>query len=174
VLQVGDKAPEIDAIASDGQRFVLSRRLGLCTIIYFFPRAFTPGCTKESKGFGDDYMELQLAGANVVGISSDDGSTQCRFAESLHLPFPLIGDDDLSISKAYKVKWPLLPFSKRVTYAVGRGRRVLAAWRYEVAIDKHRSAVLSFVNSYTQQQKQQSAAYHSEEVLDEITDRRRR
>src|SRR4051794_37792474 len=99
VLKAGDIAPDIDALANDGTPFRLADQSSkLCTIIYFFPKAFTPGYTKETKRFGDNYAELAIAGAAIVGVSTDDHDTQCRFAESLGAPFPLIGDHDKRIS----------------------------------------------------------------------------
>ena len=90
MLNPGDTAPEIDALASDGKRFRLSAQAHkLCTVVYFFPKAFTPGCTKETRRFRDNYPELELAGASIVGISTDDHELQCSFAESLRAPFPL-------------------------------------------------------------------------------------
>src|SRR5882672_6693026 len=124
MLKVGEIAPEIDAMASDGTRFVLSAQKGLCTIVYFFPKAFTPGCTAEAGTFRDNHNELLLAGAGVVGISTDDPITQCKFAESVHANFPLIGDADKSISKAYGVLWPLLGVTRRITFVVDSERRV--------------------------------------------------
>jgi thioredoxin-dependent peroxiredoxin len=72
MLKVGDPAPDIDATGSDGVRFVLSAQKGLCTVIYFFPKAFTPGCTVETKRFRDNYAEIAMTGASIVGISTDE------------------------------------------------------------------------------------------------------
>jgi peroxiredoxin len=148
MLKVGEIAPEIDAMASDGTRFVLSvaAQGSLCTIVYFFPKAFTPGCTAEAGTFRDNRNELLLAGAHVVGISTDDESTQCKFAESVRANFPLIGDADKSISKAYGVLWPLLGVTRRVTFVVDPQRRVEAIFRHEIQIARHRDDVLSYVH----------------------------
>src|SRR4051812_6038433 len=104
MLTVGSTAPDIDAIDHRGLPFRLADHEGaLCTVVYFFPKAFTPGCTRETQTFRDNYAELQLAGASVVGVSTDDGETQCKFAESVGAPFPMIGDADGAITKAYDV-----------------------------------------------------------------------
>src|SRR6185436_7834443 len=104
VLKAGDIAPEIDAITNDGARFRLSDQSSkLCTVVYFFPKAFTPGCTKETERFRDNFAELAIAGATLVGVSTDDFETQCRFAESVRAPFPMIGDGDKKISSTYGV-----------------------------------------------------------------------
>src|SRR4051794_39192784 len=116
MLRVGDTAPPIDAVTSLGTRFVLAAQDGLCTVVYFFPKAFTPGCTREAKYFRDNQIELELAGASVVGISTDDNATQCRFAASVEARFPLIADADHAISRAYDVLWPIIGIAHRITY----------------------------------------------------------
>ncbi len=146
MLKVGDKAPEIDAVGSDGKRFVLSEQDNLCTVIYFFPKAFTPGCTGETKRFRDNYVEIALAGAAIVGISTDDNNTQCRFAESLRAPFPMIGDRDRKISQAFGVLWPLIGLTRRVTFVVGPDMKIEAVFHHELNIELHRDDVLRFIN----------------------------
>lgn len=152
MLKVGDRAPSIDAVASDGRRFVLHEQPSLCTVIYFFPKAFTPGCTVETKEFRKNYVELELAGASLVGVSTDEHDTQCRFASSLGAPFPIIGDHDRAISRAYDVLWPIIGVAHRVTYVVGPeasgdGRVVEAVFHHELNVTAHRDEVLRFVNA---------------------------
>jgi peroxiredoxin len=147
VLKPGDIAPDIDAIASDGTRFRLSEQATkLCTVVYFFPKAFTPGCTAETKRFRDNFPELSLAGASIVGISTDDHDTQCSFADSLRAPFPMIGDADKKISSAYGVLWPLIARPKRITFIVNPLRTIEAVFQHEVQIAKHRDDVLRWVD----------------------------
>ena len=146
MLRVGDTAPEIRAKASNGTPYVLSEQGGLCTVVYFFPKAFTPACTLETKLFRDNFAELVLAGANVLGVSTDDHGTQCRFAQRLHTPFPLIADYDRSIAKAYGVLWPLFGLSRRVTFVLSRERRVLAIFHHELRVKRIRDQVLQFVH----------------------------
>lgn len=147
MLNPGDIAPEIDAVANDGKRFRLSEQsTKLCTVIYFFPKAFTPGCTKETKRFRDNYAEITLAGAAIVGVSTDDQDTQCRFAESLRAPFPMIGDHDRKISTDYDVLWPLIGRPRRVTYIVNPLRKIEAVFQHEIQIVKHRDEVLLHID----------------------------
>ncbi len=147
MLKPGNAAPDIDALTSDGSRFRLAAQVGkLCTVIYFFPKAFTPGCTAETQRFRDNYPELSLAGAGIIGISTDDHDVQCRFADSLRAPFPMIGDADRAISKAYGVLWPLLGRPKRVTFIVNPNRVVEAVFQHEIQISKHRDDVLRYVD----------------------------
>jgi peroxiredoxin len=147
VLKPGDTAPEIDAPANDGTRFRLSDQADkLCTVVYFFPKAFTPGCTAETKRFRDNYAELAIAGAAIVGVSTDDHDTQCRFAETTRAPFPLIGDSDKQISSAYGVLWPLIGVTRRVTFIVSPLRTIEAVFQHELQVAKHRDDVLAFVD----------------------------
>lgn len=146
MLKVGDPAPEIDATGSDGARFVLSAQKGLCTVVYFFPKAFTPGCTAETKRFRDNYAEIAMTGASIVGISTDDFATQCRFASSTRAPFPMIGDHDLRICRAYGVLWPLVRVARRATFIVGPDMVIQAVFRHEVRIRQHRDEVLVFLD----------------------------
>lgn len=147
MLNVGDMAPQIDATTNRGERFVLSEQRGICTIVYFFPKAFTPGCTVETKTFRDNYVELEFAGASLVGVSTDSFETQCNFARSTGAPFPLIGDVDGSICRAYDVLWPVLKVPQRVTYIVGIDMKIEAVFRHEVDVKAHRDDVLRFVNT---------------------------
>jgi peroxiredoxin Q/BCP len=147
MLEVGTIAPDIDARATDGRRFRLSENAGrVCTVIFFFPAAFTPGCTRETRRFAESYNELSLIGAAVLGISTDDHDTQCKFAESLDAPFPMIGDTDQKITRAYDVRWPIIGRAQRVTYVLDPTRRVLGAFRFELAINKIRDEVLLLVD----------------------------
>ncbi len=153
MLKVGDTAPPIDAVGSDGKRFVLYAQDSLCTVIYFFPKAFTPHCTAETKEFRKHYTELELAGATLVGVSTDDIDTQCRFATSMGAPFPIVPDKERSICRAYDVLWPVVGIAHRVTYIVGRGTGATAAFtiealfHHEFNVGAHRNEVLRFVDA---------------------------
>lgn len=147
VLCPGQRAPEIDVVGSDGQRFVLSQQRGLCTIVYFFPKAFTPGCTVETRLFRDNYVELVLAGASLVGVSTDDLDTQCKFAASTRAPFPIVPDPDLVISRSFGVLWPVVHVARRTTFVVRPDMTIDAVFHHEVQISRHRDDVLRHVNA---------------------------
>ena len=146
-LKPGEQAPEIDAVASDGRRFVLSAQTGLCTVIYFFPKAFTPGCTAETRMFRDNYVELLLAGANIVGVSTDTLQTQCDFANAERTPFPIVPDPEQVICAAYNVLWPVMNVARRVTFVVRPDRIIDAVFHHELQISRHRDDVLRHVNA---------------------------
>jgi len=100
----------------------------LCTVLFFFPRAFTPGCRVETAAFRDSHAELRQLGAFVVGVSTDDAPTQCRFADFMRAPFPLIADPRGEITRAYDVRWPLLNIAKRVTFVIGPSQIILGTF----------------------------------------------
>lgn len=152
-LKVGDQAPEIDAQTSDGSRFVLSQQEGLCTVVYFYPKAFTPICTMETAFFRENYNEIALAGANIVGVSTDPADTQCKFARASHLNFPLIADVDKRITKAYGVLWPVLGVAQRFTFVVSPEMRIDAIFHHELSAEKHRDDVLRFVHARFEAQR---------------------
>jgi peroxiredoxin len=146
MLYASCRAPDIDAIDHQGKQFRLSEQANrLCTIVYFFPRAFTPGCTRETAAFRDSHEELHELGASVLGVSTDDGPTQCRFADFMRAPFPLIADPKGEITGAYGVRWPLLKLAKRVTFVIGPSRIILGTFHRELRVDTLHDEVLTFV-----------------------------
>ncbi len=147
MLAVGTKAPEIDVPGPHGERFRLSEGLGrVATVVYFFPKAFTPGCTRETERFRDSYNELRLAGATVIGVSTDDADTQCRFAESLEAPFPMVGDPDGAVAERFDVRWPIVGVARRVTYVLDHERTIRGVFHHELDIAQHRDDVLRLVD----------------------------
>lgn len=146
MLSTTSHAPDIDAVDNHGVRFRLSEQSKrLCTVLYFFPRAFTPGCTRETAAFRDSHADLRQLGAFIVGVSTDDQPTQCRFADFMRAPFPLIADPQGKISRDYDVRWPLLNVAKRVTFVIGPSQVILGTFHRELQITKHHDEVLTFV-----------------------------
>jgi peroxiredoxin Q/BCP len=100
-LEVGDKAPAISLLDHDGETFDLSSLKGKKAIVYFYPAASTPGCTKEACDFQEHLGALTSAGYSVVGISPDAVSKIKKFHDSQKLHFPLLSDPELGVHKAY-------------------------------------------------------------------------
>ncbi|MEO8799901.1 MAG: peroxiredoxin [Polyangiaceae bacterium] len=144
MLKSGSLAPDFDAETTSGARFHLAAERGKVIVIYFFPRAFTPNCTVETKGFRDNYKELSDVGVEVVGISTDPLARQCRFAETHQVRFPMIGDSEKQISRAYGVLWPLLPLAQRVTFVVDPFGIIRGVFHHEFQVSKHLDEVVRF------------------------------
>jgi peroxiredoxin len=154
MLAVGDKAPEIDAASTSGAHVVLSALKKPFVVVYFFPKAFTSDCTREAALFRDNYAELQLVGSEVIGISTDDLETQCKFADEMKVPFPMIADADKKISAAYDVLWPVVGVAHRVTFVIDRSAMtILAIFKHELSAEKHRDDVLLFLDDLYQKRR---------------------
>jgi peroxiredoxin Q/BCP len=80
---------------------------------------------------------LRKSGCDVVGVSEDNQEENDRFRKSLDLPFPLVGDPDAKITAAYKVRWPLFGRVQRVTYVIGRDKKVRVAFHSELSFAGH-------------------------------------
>ncbi len=100
-LSPGETAPDFTLPATDSSSVSLSGFRGRSTIVYFYPAAATPGCTKEACDFRDNLNTLQDAGYAVVGISPDPVPKLEKFAEAENLNFPLLSDPDHAVAEAY-------------------------------------------------------------------------
>lgn len=145
MLNVGDAAPPFEAKTTRGDSIRLEDLRGRYVVLYFFPKAFTSGCTLETKGFQSNYRELTELGAEVVGVSTDSMQTQCAFAEKHSVAFPMIADRNGSISKAYRAARWLLPFNKRITYVIGPDGKIAAVYDSELRAGKHVDDALDYV-----------------------------
>jgi len=100
-LQPGDVAPEFTLPDADGNPVSLASLRGKRVILYFYPAAMTPGCTKESVDFRDALPELEAAGVTVIGISPDKEAKLAKFRDRDELTFPLLSDPDTKTLQAY-------------------------------------------------------------------------
>jgi len=103
MLKTGDKAPEIRLLTDTGEPFKLSDLQGKRVVLYFYPKADTPGCTAEACEFRDAGPELAGKGAVVVGVSPDKPAAQAKFKQKYDLPFALLADDEKKAAEAYGV-----------------------------------------------------------------------
>ncbi|HEY6877887.1 MAG TPA: peroxiredoxin [Polyangiales bacterium] len=142
MLKVGETAPSFTAMTTNGDAFALRRLLGAPVILYFFHKAFTPNCTIETKGFRDNYDELRELGYALVGISTDSHETQCKFAQRHGVSYPMIGDEDHAIARAYDVMWPLIPVARRVAYVLDANHVITAVFRHEFQANRHLDEVM--------------------------------
>ena len=101
-LVTGDDAPQFTLKDSTGKDVSLAPRPGRQTIVYFYPAAATPGCTKEACDFRDNLSSLQSAGYDVLGISPDPVEKLAKFAAQESLTFPLLSDEALAVHKKYR------------------------------------------------------------------------
>lgn len=100
-LTEGDKAPEFSLLNDAGETVSLQDFAGERVVVYFYPRANTPGCTKEACDFRDSLAQLNDAGIKVVGISPDKPESLAKFRDEHDLNFPLLSDPDKEVMQAY-------------------------------------------------------------------------
>ena len=105
-LQAGDKVPYFSVIDDRGNTQSLTDYLGKKLIVFFYPKANTPGCTAEACDLRDNYEELKEAGYSLLGISADSVNKQRNFSEKFDLPFPLLADQNKEIINAFGVWGP--------------------------------------------------------------------
>ncbi len=121
MVAVGEMAPDFEAPNQDGTNFKLSSLRGKPVVLYFYPKADTPGCTIEAKGFRDHYAEFRGRDVEIVGVSTDDCPDQKAFAQKYGLPFPLIADNAQAVAKKYGVLGPT-GHARRVSFLIdGQG-----------------------------------------------------
>jgi len=103
MLKVGDEAPDIQVATDSGEEFQLSDMRGKRVVLYFYPKADTPGCTVEACEFRDDLKKFTKKDTAIVGVSPDKPTAQAKFKTKYDLPFTLLADEDKAAAHAYGV-----------------------------------------------------------------------
>lgn len=129
--QVGQPAPEFEARSDDGQEVSLRTLRGRWAVLYFYPKAGTPGCSVEAQRFETALPEFERLGAQVVGVSTDTEASQARFRDRCGLSFPLLPDGDKAIARAFGVLGGvtgLFGVTSRETFLLDPEGRVAYHW----------------------------------------------
>lgn len=139
MLAQGERAPDFNGTLAGGRQLRLQDFRGRRhVILYFFPKDFTPGCTREACAFRDRRSEVAELDAEVVGVSLDTPEKHTAFAAAHQLPYPLVSDRDATIASAYGVArlggW--LP-TKRVTFVIDKQGVIQHVIQSELSIDRH-------------------------------------
>ena len=130
----GEPAPDFALPDETGTIHRLADQRGRFTVVYFYPKDDTPGCTVEACAFRDANDDLVAAGATVWGISPDDAASHGRFRAKFHLSFPLLSDEDHAVAEAYGAWVEKVNYGKRYmgiqrsTFLVGPDGRIAQAW----------------------------------------------
>ncbi len=137
-IAVGDMAPDFELKDKDGKVVRLSDFRGKQSVVlYFYPKDDTPGCTAQACSFRDSYEDFKAAGAEVIGISSDSGSSHSKFAEHHRLPFVLLSDIIGKARKAYGAYDLLGLIPGRVTFVIDKEGRVIHKFDSQLNPTKH-------------------------------------
>jgi peroxiredoxin Q/BCP len=148
MLQAGDRAPDIQVQTDSGQNFRLSQMKGQRVVLYFYPRADTPGCTVEACEFRDDMQAFGGKGAAVIGVSPDKPAAQAKFKQKFDLPFTLLADQDKTVAEAYGVYKEKNMYGKKVmgiertTFVIGADGKIEKIYR-KVKAKGHAAEVLA-------------------------------
>ena len=105
-LQKGDKAPNFKGIDQDGKTHTLIDYAGKKLVVFFYPKADTPGCTTEACDLRDNFERFKANNYELLGVSADSAKKQAKFKEKFQLPFPLLADEDKSVIEAFGVWGP--------------------------------------------------------------------
>jgi thioredoxin-dependent peroxiredoxin len=117
----GTRAPDFSLEAQDGRKIALSDYLGVKSVVlFFYPKDFTPGCTAETKSFGENYAALQSLGAEVLGISTGSVASHSDFAKECGANFPLLADHGGKVRELYGVKKSLGVIPGRATFVIDK------------------------------------------------------
>ncbi|MEO8517446.1 MAG: thioredoxin-dependent thiol peroxidase [Flavobacterium sp.] len=105
-LQKGDSAPNFSGIDQDGKTHTLADYKGKKLVVFFYPKADTPGCTAEACDLRDNFERFKANNYELIGVSADSMKKQAKFKEKFQLPFPLLADEDKSVIEAFGVWGP--------------------------------------------------------------------
>ena len=148
VMDVNQKAPDFTLPDQNGEPVTLSSLKGKPIVLFFYPRANTPGCTIEACGFRDQYGKLTRAGLTVLGISPDTPKAQKSFEEKFSLPYTLLADADKEVATLYGVLKEKNMYGKKVmgiertTFLIDAGGAIAHVWR-KVKPEGHPDEVLA-------------------------------
>ncbi len=142
MLSAGDTAPDFEAPDCNGRPVRLRDFRGRRVVLFFFPKAFSSGCTEEVRHFRDNQARIRELGGELIGVSVDKFETQCAFAKQEQVDFPLLGDSDRRLSTLFGVLWPLVRLDRRVTFLIGPGGVVEDVIRHETRVYRHLDDVL--------------------------------
>ncbi|HWF65930.1 MAG TPA: thioredoxin-dependent thiol peroxidase [Acidobacteriaceae bacterium] len=152
-MEVHDKVASFTLQNQDEETVQLKDFSGKPVVLFFYPRADTPGCTIEACGFRDTFAKLQKAGAVVLGISRDTPKAQKKFQEKYDLPYPLLADVDEKVCKQFDVLREKNMYGKKVigiertTFLIGPDQRLLKIFP-KVKPEGHAEEVLEAIREY--------------------------
>lgn len=143
LLALGTAVPDLQAVDQDGTSHHLAETRGHFTVVYFYPKDATPGCTKEACAFRDIWQRYQEAGVLVLGVSTQDQQSKAAFAKEHHLTFPLLADTEHKWLDAFGVP-STLGMARRVTFLLDPQGKVAKVYR-DVDPGVHAAQVLDDV-----------------------------
>lgn len=126
MLQVGDTAPDFELLTDENSTLKLSDLRGRRVVLFFFPKADTPGCTKQACGFRDEFPRIETANASLIGLSPDQPKALAKWKAKENLPYTLVSDPDHEVAEAYGAWGEKSMFGKKYM-GILRGHAVIGA-----------------------------------------------
>ncbi len=146
-LKIGDVASDFSLTDERGFPVRLKDFLGKKTVVlYFYPKDFTPGCTKEACSFRDEYKAFEEKGAVVIGVSLDSVESHSKFSKKYALPFALLSDNQKGVAKQYGVLGVGGALAKRVTFIINKEGKIAAVFP-KVDVKQHAEEVLKAISN---------------------------
>jgi thioredoxin-dependent peroxiredoxin len=137
MLNRGDHIPDVPLVNADGSTVLLGSLIDRPLVLFFYPKDNTPGCTAEACAFRDEYQAFVEAGADVIGVSSDDNQSHANFRERHRLPYRLMSDPDGEARKAFGIPKTLGILPGRATFVINRQGTILYAFNSQFAPERH-------------------------------------
>ncbi len=154
---VGTKAPEFTLPASNGTTIsLMDFRSDKYVVLYFYPEDLTPGCTQEAIAFRDLQSEFQLAGAAILGVSTDNLELHSKFAQQYNLTFPLLSDSDGAVTERFGVRKPSETLgaharAQRTTFVIDKQGKIVKIYNH-IKLQCHADEVLAFLHGKLEQE----------------------
>ena len=145
LLPVGAPAPGLSGVDQEGQPHKLAETRGSFTLVYFYPKDQTPGCTEEACAFRDVWKKYEAAGVKLFGVSKGSVKSHKKFADKHGLPFPLIADEDKVWGAAFGVG-SLLGMYKRVSFLIDKQGKIAKVYE-DVDPGVHATQVLKDIQT---------------------------
>jgi len=151
-MQINDKAPDFNTTDENGKGVALKDFRGKTVVLYFYPKADTPGCTKEACEFRDTYKRIEKTGAVLLGISADTAASQKKFLDKFSLPFPLLADAEKKIADKFGVVKEKNMYGRKVmgiartTFVIGPDGKIQHIFN-NVKPEGHAEQVLEYLKS---------------------------
>ena len=150
IMQIGNTI-DFTLPDQDGNTVSLAQLRGKPVVLFFYPRADTPGCTMEACEFRDVYAQFKAAGATLLGISRDTPGKQKKFAEKFSLPYPLLADPELLVAKQFDVVRDATMYGKpvikieRSTFVIDSNGKLQAEFR-KINPEGHAQEILDYIH----------------------------
>lgn len=151
-LKIGSKAPDFSLHTDSGDKLKLSSLAGKNVVLYFYPKADTPGCTKEACSFGELFPKFEGVDAVILGVSPDPVKSIAKFKQKYKLPFTLLADEEHAVAEKYGVWVEKSMYGRsymgmeRSTFLIGKDGKILQIFR-KVKPETHPAEVLAAIKA---------------------------